>query len=529
MTKRKPPPPPAFGALLKLGQDGWDGVPDGPDPFYFGAKDGLFLHRRGLLGRGIARVETWPEFFPKVGTSTGMFWWEAPPIPAVIMSHVVTFFERIYAYQHTEAMVLLCMNQDTKEWRAFIPTQLVSHGGVNYVFDPTHIALPWVLVGTIHSHCDFGAGHSGTDTKDAEGFDGFHATIGMIKRETPQIVAMVAMNKRLIHYQESQFPLLFDFSEVKKHQAPAWWDRYVEDTKTGTKPIGYELYKKFNKPTGVGNEFATTKITPVTQPQGQGQHPVGRSNLTQDWVWNQRLHRLVHKSWVVAEDGTITFPGQNGTTIRAQAFDAPLSRPANEPIGYRAEDWDEFYRLQGLDGPPEGYEGISPRLLVEKGYRWAPRIKNWEFVGNTEPMALVESRQFNARRAAERGVDWDKEGALEKSFSEAELREMGLWSESEDKHWEELLPPDVLELLFDSDQVNEDDIDFALRHPDIAGDPEYWQEAFLSKTLRSIHVLRTLGLNVSFKVTGSIPGDLDMALLPETATPPEDMSQKGLN
>lgn len=487
-----------FGSLMRLMKDGWAGVPDSPNPFHFAGNDGLFLHRRGLLGRGIVKLAHFPGNWAKFGNANGSFSWDANPIPKEIMGQVISFFERIYDRQHTEAAVLLAMHKDTKEWRVFIPTQLVAHGGVNYVFDPLHIKMPWILVGSIHSHCDFGAGHSGTDTGDADGFDGFHATIGMIKRDIPQIVAMVSMNKHLFHFKDDSFPSLFDYSEPKKHEAPLWWDRYVEDTKNKVKPVGFELFEKFKKPTEIKAERSVTVIRPAqnaVQPRKMGEYP-------SDWKWHEKAQRMVHKNWKIAEDGTIedynigAFPNQNRATPPPTI---PKNKPS-QPIGYDPSDWDDFYRLQGLEGPPEGYEWFSPQQLIEEGYIWDPEEKTWEWRGYTED--IKDKRPMTMQDLRDLGLDGDK-----------------------DVMWEERIPAAMLDTLFDSDLIQEEDIEKAIRMNHIAGDPVFWQEIFLSKAIRANNVLRSLGLNVYFGISGEPPEDIEMALLPENKPNP----MKGAN
>jgi hypothetical protein len=47
------------------------------------------------------------------------------------------------------------------------------------------------MVGTIHSHCDFSAFHSGTDERDEATFDGLHLTFGNVNRENFSIAGSV--------------------------------------------------------------------------------------------------------------------------------------------------------------------------------------------------------------------------------------------------------------------------------------------------------------------------------------------------
>lgn len=459
MTKAKTttpvtPPPPKFNDIVAIQREGWEGVPDGPNPYWLAASDGIFAHRRMLIGRGVARADKMPPF-PKFGDSKGGFWFDADPIPGHIMSQIVDFFERIYDRQHTEAAVLLIMHKETKEWRVFVPTQLVSHGGVNYVFDPMHVRDPWIIVGSIHSHCDFGAGHSSTDTGDAADFDGLHCTIGMIKRDIPQIVAMVAMNKQLFHYKEESFAHLFDFSEPKKYGAPAWWDRYVEDPINKVKPVGFELYAKFQKATVVKSETKITKISdgPKRFPPSPGY--ANKGFVSTDYTWNEKAGRMVHKNWEVLADGSIKYPS-------------------------------------GV---------IVPKMVDKK-----PAMDNIPGIGVTP--ILHESRVFNARKAAERGLSWDAEGRLEfgrvtsedlmalKAIEEDERerdKDMPKDTMFDDEYWEDNADKALVDLVFDSELISEDDLQWAALHPDEATTGLGWARVFSKKLVRVVHVMRQLG------------------------------------
>ena len=91
------------------GQNGLADAPDSPVPYHLGAKDGLFLVRRTMLGRGAIKLQYWPDHFDKLGGDQFLF--EAPPIPGTLMSQVVDFFRRTYERLHAEAAVLLTLNE----------------------------------------------------------------------------------------------------------------------------------------------------------------------------------------------------------------------------------------------------------------------------------------------------------------------------------------------------------------------------------------------------------------------------------
>jgi hypothetical protein len=50
------------------------------------------------------------------------------------------------------------------------------------------------MVGTIHSHCDFSAFHSGTDEADESTFDGVHLTFGHVNSDKFSIASSIVFN-----------------------------------------------------------------------------------------------------------------------------------------------------------------------------------------------------------------------------------------------------------------------------------------------------------------------------------------------
>lgn len=494
-----------FGAITQATGEGWEGIPDSPNPFYFAAGDGLFVHKRTLLGRGIARMVNMPPY-PKIGFDKGGFYFEANPVPAQIMGQVVDFFDRIYTRQHTEAAVLLVMHEETKEWRVFVPTQLVSHGGVNYVFDPMHIRRPWIIVGSIHSHCDFGAGHSSTDTTDAsDGFDGLHMTIGHIKRPDPEIVAMVSTNKALIHYPKDMFPALFDWSEVRQHKAPAWWDRYVEDTINKEKPVGFDLYKKFDKPTLVKSETKITKVSGAKPSPGYQ----SKGYNADDWYYHDGMKRMVHRKWTISKDGdTYTISYGNGSKVEAIPG-VGIARTQTTP------------RTSTGSRAPLGYREVRPGIFMP--------IHGGEY-GSTS--ILRESAEFNARRAAERGLRWTPDGELDLSGSGLKITDL---TDEEKELLKELheadesiggmnqLPNDLLDNLFESNLLTDADLEWACLNEEASGRVGEWREILIRKLFNNVLLLREMGQEVDVSFGNKPPSDLQMELLPSGGQGSEDM------
>ena len=118
-------------------------------------------------------------------------------IPQSFVYRVKQFFAQVVQKYHTEANVIIYYNKETKAFKLFPSEQSVSHGGVQYKRKGIiHLAEMegYLRVGTIHSHCDFGAFHSGTDIGDETDFDGIHITFGHNDKDEFTISASIVMN-----------------------------------------------------------------------------------------------------------------------------------------------------------------------------------------------------------------------------------------------------------------------------------------------------------------------------------------------
>jgi hypothetical protein len=134
--------------------------------------------------------------------------------PVEEFKYIMAYFREIYKVHKTEAGVLLLLHPEKKLWKVFIPIQVDCSGAsVNYLIPLDNLnglkdsvkklyeAVAedkqlnvlmqerieaynqlldegWCLYGTIHSHCDFSAFHSGVDDNDETHFEGLHITIG---------------------------------------------------------------------------------------------------------------------------------------------------------------------------------------------------------------------------------------------------------------------------------------------------------------------------------------------------------------
>lgn len=118
-------------------------------------------------------------------------------IPKIVIYKALKFCQLVFEKQKTEAVIIpyIRLNNETGkfEWELYVPKQKNSHASVKYENDLEELKplfdKGFVKFGTIHSHSDFGAGHSGTDINDEAHIDGIHITLGHVdqKPEKPSI------------------------------------------------------------------------------------------------------------------------------------------------------------------------------------------------------------------------------------------------------------------------------------------------------------------------------------------------------
>lgn len=123
-----------------------------------------------------------------------------PKIPSLIIARALVFFRKIWDAMKSEAEVMLLYNEKDRRYELHCPTQEVNGGHVDYKLSDQMIAAKaemgdgWKIVGTIHSHCNFSAFHSGTDTHDEANQDGIHITLGHVPQKNFSCTSAVAVN-----------------------------------------------------------------------------------------------------------------------------------------------------------------------------------------------------------------------------------------------------------------------------------------------------------------------------------------------
>lgn len=157
--------------------------------YYILAENGTFIHKDLGIFRAIVPVKS--ISFLESFTESPKIVSNLPLIPARYTFQIKEFFRKVVEKHSSEAIVLVYYNKETKEFLLDAPVQEVSHAACRY---DGRVYPSYSLIGTIHSHCDFGAFHSGVDDHDEQFKDGLHCTFGHNNREQFTISASFVVN-----------------------------------------------------------------------------------------------------------------------------------------------------------------------------------------------------------------------------------------------------------------------------------------------------------------------------------------------
>lgn len=164
--------------------------------YFLVSGNGLWLHK----DTGIVRAFVPVDNISVLQELNAEAWVECnlPKLSFKFVWQIQSFFKKVVKKHRSEATTTLYYNKDEKKFKVHIPEQLVSHAGVQYRrsgFTGLEGLESYLPVMTIHSHCDFGAFHSGTDIGDEKDFDGVHCTFGHNNRNDGfSISASVVVN-----------------------------------------------------------------------------------------------------------------------------------------------------------------------------------------------------------------------------------------------------------------------------------------------------------------------------------------------
>jgi len=167
--------------------DGSQELPD-DDIYYIVAKEGIFLKKKIGVMESIAPVKN-ISILQSINTMARMY---INPLPAQYGAKVLEFFKAVYQKFAGEAIVLLFYNEKTGKYKVVPPTQKVTAAACDYNRGVT--IEGFTMIGTIHSHANFSAFHSGVDDADEKTFDGLHITYGNVMSDEFSLSASIVAN-----------------------------------------------------------------------------------------------------------------------------------------------------------------------------------------------------------------------------------------------------------------------------------------------------------------------------------------------
>jgi len=316
--------------LIRMPEGGAEALPRPTSPYYVLTQDGLYIHKSTAIGTALLPIppkELPLDLYPGLPTEIvgGAFWHELPLLPPWLIGQTYDWFVKVYNEHKTEAEVLITYNKKTEQFRLFIPWQRANGGGVRSIHDGTHISKGWQLIGTIHSHCNFSAFHSGTDTADASEFPGLHITIGDILKDKPSFDAMVMINgKKFTHGIEQ----VADLSRLKDFPAPTWWDRYIIAHGAPIPNIRSITEADIARFNGIGPIWAKNNVQHqpkpayswVPRPNERPNNPEIWSHTTNRWDYDDDSTDSMYEQWLKDSGGRITQPLQTGTAPPVDAY-----------------------------------------------------------------------------------------------------------------------------------------------------------------------------------------------------------------
>ena len=218
-------------------------------PYFFATKDGWFKNLPTLFGVAQVEAEDGP---PHLEEWKPTYMLNDTKLPAWVLSQAHDFFRHIWNEMKTESSVYILYNRKDSEFKLFAPEQYVTGVAVNHKLDRSKLPNGFTPVGTIHSHCNFSAFHSGTDRHDAAQMPGLHITIGHVDRDEPEMVFGLSVGDQTFDVERKD--IVNEDLIVNRHgynTMPPYWPMFV---KRGTAPWGSTgtTIKYASTPTGGG-------------------------------------------------------------------------------------------------------------------------------------------------------------------------------------------------------------------------------------------------------------------------------------
>ena len=158
------------------------------------------LYERKDLGVFVA-MEELPKEQQPVQLDSSIVAWTGPKLPFRLWHEILAFMRWSQAEHKSEALALLLFNTKTQEWNAWAPPQVgigmtIRADETNPLYKEQRKAWngDWVVLGSIHHHCNGSAFASGVDRDDEAKKEGLHLTVGKMEAKECDIHARITVN-----------------------------------------------------------------------------------------------------------------------------------------------------------------------------------------------------------------------------------------------------------------------------------------------------------------------------------------------
>ena len=273
--------------------DGTNPMPES-DVYYVVGKEGIFIKKRLGVMESLSPVKN-ISILESVQATARM---HINKIPEIMTAKIANFFTDVYKEHRAEAVVLLFYNEDTKHYKIVIPPQKVSGAGAEY--NRAITVEGYSMIGTIHSHANFTAFHSGTDQGDEQSFDGLHITFGNNQEDPISISASIVANghRTMVAAEEYLKGVKLDHEIDEVEHIPTSrvykWDaklkKMVEDT-TKYQTTTFRTYRKYDKRYNItrrNNQKAATPKAWMDQVEKRSYTYTGYQGAGYGWWQNWR-------------------------------------------------------------------------------------------------------------------------------------------------------------------------------------------------------------------------------------------------
>jgi hypothetical protein len=215
-----------------------DGTTEPPtDPiFYVVAKDGIYLKKTMGHFDTMNKVDA-ISILGECDTYASL---DVAKITARQFTQILTLFRAVFKKYRAEANVILHYNRKRKRYRIDVPRQDVSGASVDYA-NGEDTYKDYIRIGTIHSHANMSAFHSGTDHGDELNWDGLHITLGKMDEEYFDISCSIMSGGERFMVQPSDY---LEDVELVEYTEEVKWPRYtyvkgVRQEVSPEKKLGY--------------------------------------------------------------------------------------------------------------------------------------------------------------------------------------------------------------------------------------------------------------------------------------------------